>query len=147
MESSIAVELNDSTAEHISICTIRSPLQSSKGLKSVRLGAGGANHASISYPPRALSAQSDTLRPLEDCSGLCMVHGVCMVKEIPPSNRSVRPQCPTRFQELVAGRCVISMISEKKLPHFQSTMYTELFAHIFCGLGATQTCGSLTLSG
>ena len=26
------------------------------------------------YPPRALSAQSDTLGPLRDCSGLWMVH-------------------------------------------------------------------------
>ena len=45
-----------------------------QGSQSIRLSTGVANHASISYPLRATSAQSDTLGPLEDCSGLCMVH-------------------------------------------------------------------------
>ena len=43
--------------------------------QSIRLGADGANHASISYPPRPLSAQSDTLGPLRDRNRLWMVHG------------------------------------------------------------------------
>ena len=77
IESSVSVELNDSTAAAISICTIRTkPAAVFLGPRSFGLGARGANHASISYPPRATSAQSETLRPQEDldCSGLCMVH-------------------------------------------------------------------------
>ena len=50
------LELNDSTAAVISICTIQSPLQSRKGPSVAQRALRGANHASPSYPPRALSA-------------------------------------------------------------------------------------------
>ena len=42
--------------------------------ESISLGVGGAKHASHSYPPRALSAQYDTLRAERDYNGLWVVH-------------------------------------------------------------------------
>ena len=50
------------------------PAAVEEGSQGIRLGAGGANHASPLYPPRVPSAQSDTLGPLLDCGGLFMVH-------------------------------------------------------------------------
>ena len=50
------------------------PAAVSQRSQSISLGVGGANHASPSYPSRALSAKSETLGPLRDCSGLWMVH-------------------------------------------------------------------------
>ena len=100
---------------------------------TVRLGVGGVNHTSISYPPRATNAWSDTLGPLEECSGLRMVH-MQMVAAVEsfiisfiiykldsiPGTRS-----PGDEPGNPAG--------EKKLPYFQSIMFTELFAWWFAG--------------
>ena len=64
----------ESNISAISICTIKKPAAADNGSESTRLGAGGANHASPSCHPRALSAQSDTLGPLLDYNGLFMVY-------------------------------------------------------------------------
>ena len=52
------------------------PAAIENGSERIRLGAGGANHASISYhlELRAAAAQSYALGLTLDCGGLCMVH-------------------------------------------------------------------------
>ena len=89
----------------LSSCTIQSPLQSSEslGTSDWALVARGGYEIDAWFAPLAPSLMLRDFR--ETAAGFAW----CMSRWAPPSNRSIPPQCPTRFQRLDfhGARCAI----------------------------------------
>ena len=100
-----------------------------QGSQSIRLGAGGANR--FCHPLElAPNAHFDTLGPLEDCSGLRVVH-IEMAKAVELFGSTRMLDSSTRFQRLdfhgAGARCSIARAEKGGTQNFHKQSMANLW--------------------